>query len=133
MLIQAGGNDIMRFTDLKDLEEQIRRTLELSRGLAEAVFMLSTGDVGIAPAFVPPVDWIMSARTRSVRQILLEQAERAGIEYLDLYRDKQNDPFARDPERLHAADGLHPSSAGYAIWYRELVERTSIVEALRGQ
>ena len=131
VLIQAGGNDILRFTDLEKLETAVARTLDLARRISDRVFMLSTGDVGIAPAFAPPLDWILSARTRSVRRLLLDIAARTDIEYLDLYRDQAEDPFAKSPDALYATDGLHPSAAGYALWYRELVEKTAILEALQ--
>ena len=39
------------------------------------------------------------------------------------------DPFVADPE-LTAADGLHPSDAGYLAWYRQLLAQTDLASRL---
>ena len=41
--------------------------------------------------------------------------------YVRLLKPRDQDPFVTRSQELNAADGLHPSSAGYAEWYRELV------------
>ena len=43
-----------------------------------------------------------------------------GALYVSLYEDKADDPFAQQPGALNASDGLHPSDAGYQLWYDEL-------------
>ncbi len=84
--------------------------------------MMSTGDVGSAPAFPAPVGWLLSARTRAVRDVLMTAAGEAGITYVDLYRPPAQDPFLTDPDRYYAGDGLHPSAAGYGLWLEQLLE-----------
>lgn len=46
-------------------------------------------------------------------------AARSGVIYVNLFRERQHDPFVRDPS-LHASDGLHPSDRGYAVWWQAL-------------
>ena len=43
------------------------------------------------------------------------------VHYVRLLKPRDQDPFVTRSQVLNAADGLHPSSAGYAEWYRELV------------
>lgn len=130
VLIQVGGNDVLRFTDLDHLRESTGAVFDAAKQKAGHVTMMSSGDVGAAPAFPPPVDWIYSWRTREVRALFLELAHENGIDYVDLYNPGDDNPFYRDPDRYYAVDGLHPSAEGYRLWYEKLVKESSIVEAL---
>ncbi|MCB1800730.1 MAG: SGNH/GDSL hydrolase family protein [Gammaproteobacteria bacterium] len=130
VLIQVGGNDVLRFTDLDRLRESTEVLLDAARQKGAHVTMMSSGDVGAAPAFPPPVDWIYSWRTRKVRALFLELADKNGIDYVDLYNPSDDNPFYLDPERYYAGDGLHPSAEGYRLWYEKLIKDSSIGEAL---
>lgn len=131
ILIQSGGNDILRFTDLRRLRIAATRLLADAQEKAPLVVMMSTGDVGQAPAFPPPVDAIYSWQTRRVRALLIELTSRQGVEYVDLYNPRPDNPFRANPERYYARDGLHPSDEGYRLWFQQLATDSSILEALR--
>jgi lysophospholipase L1-like esterase len=75
----------------------------------------------------------MSARARTLHDIVREAAARRGAIYVNLYRERENDPFARDPARMYARDGLHPSSDGYAQWTDELLRQAPLDSALAGR
>jgi lysophospholipase L1-like esterase len=130
VLIQAGGNDILRFTDLTRLRETTDRLLETASARAGLVVMMSTGDVGTAPAFPFPVDMLYSWQTRRVRGLLLDAAARHGITYIDLYDPGPDNPFISEPWEYHARDGLHPSDAGYRLWFEQLAANSTILERL---
>lgn len=126
VLIQVGGNDVLRFTDIADLRAATVALLRAARSRAPYVVMMSSGDVGTAPAFVKPVDWIYSWRTRQVRELFLELAGVEGIDYVDLYNPSDDNPFYQDPDRYYATDGLHPSGEGYRLWFEQLAAQSSI-------
>jgi len=130
VLVQAGGNDILGFTDLGELRNLTRQVLLSAREKGNAVFFISTGNVGLAPAFFPPVSWILTQRTREARTIFLEASRELGVQYVDLFREKGNELFLGDPDRYYTPDYLHPSSEGYRVWYEELKRQTGIVEIL---
>lgn len=46
------------------------------------------------------------------------------------YKERADDPFARDARRLNARDGLHPSDEGYRLWFRELPLQTGLPRRL---
>jgi lysophospholipase L1-like esterase len=131
ILIQIGGNDILRFTEEETLRAATAEVLQSARRRASRVVMMSTGDVGTAPAFMPPLSWILSNRTREVRELFLDLSAAAGIEYVDLYRPPERDPFLSDPDRYYAPDGLHPSGEGYRRWYEQLLDDTAIAPWLK--
>jgi lysophospholipase L1-like esterase len=126
VLIQVGGNDVLRFTGITELRKSATALLSAAKAKAPYVAMMSSGDVGAAPAFLKPVDWVYSWRTRRVRSLFLELAARDAIDYVDLYDPSDDNPFYRHPDRYYAPDGLHPSAEGYRLWFEQLVKQSSI-------
>lgn len=130
VLVQVGGNDILGFTDLEELRESIRRVLAKARERGRAVLFMSTGNVGLAPAFFPPLSWAYTARTRKARAIFMEAAKASGAQYVDLFRERGDELFLGDPDRYYTPDYLHPGSEGYRVWYEELKKQTGIAQIL---
>ena len=77
----------------------------------------------VARFFVPPVSWLMTSRSRTLHDLVRAAATRYQVAYVSLFLEPETDPFVTDPH-LTAADGLHPSDAGYLVWYRELLAQT---------
>ncbi|HEX2244101.1 MAG TPA: hypothetical protein VHK27_12805 [Gammaproteobacteria bacterium] len=57
-LVQTGAIDVLRFTAPGDLRRAIIMALNHARARADHVVFLIPGNVGLAPIFVPPFDWI---------------------------------------------------------------------------
>jgi lysophospholipase L1-like esterase len=130
ILIQAGGNDILRFTALDRLENNVGTLLESAKERARHVVFMSTGNVGNAPAFMPPLTWIYTSRTRKVRKLLMEIAEAQEVIYVDLFMERRDDPFVSEPRRYNAPDFLHPGSEGYRLWYEALKNQAGLEELI---
>ena len=126
ILIQVGGNDILRFTGVPRLREDLQALLRSAKAQAGLVVMMSTGDVGRAPAFPWPVDKYYSWKSKRVRQMILSLVAAEGVEFIDLYDPRPVNPFYRDPEKYYAPDGLHPSGEGYGLWYDKLIAESSL-------
>lgn len=120
ILVLGGGNDVIRFTRESRLEQETARTAELARVRARLVVFMPAGNVGSAPFFFPPWSWLMTQRSRTLHRLVQQAAADNGALYVNLYKEKSQDPFAQRPDELNAADGLHPSDAGYSLWYEEL-------------
>ena len=71
-----------------------------------------------------------SAVRLELREMARASATANGALHVDLFKEAADDPFLRDQQRLHAADGLHPSDDGYAIWYEELRTQSALRERL---
>lgn len=130
ILIQSGGNDILWFTGLRRLRTATTRLLKLAQTRAGRVVMMSTGDVGAAPAFPSPIDGLYSWQTRRVRELFVELTSRLEVEYVDLYHPGAENPFDANPDKYYATDGLHPSDEGYRLWFEQLTADSSILESL---
>jgi len=135
VLVQAGGNDVLKFSSRKALAADIQRVFESAAALGERVAVLATGDVGTAPAIPWPLGGLFTARSRMLRDLVAERAaQRPAVHFVDLLADADSPgPFQREPERYYAGDGLHPSGAGYGLWYQKLSENLPLEYWLSGE
>lgn len=129
VLILAGGNDVIRLRDADDMRADIGRMLEAARQRADVVIVMPAGNVGNAPFFFAPWSWWMTRRAREMHRLVESASARSGATYVKLYEERENDPFVRQPE-LNASDGLHPSDAGYRVWWRELQAQSELTRRL---
>lgn len=130
LLVQAGAKDVLRFTDLDGLRRDITETLSRAIDKADHVVFVGTGNLGPAPIFPPLLDSIYGRRSREVRQVFIEAADAAGVQYVDLLKVMVNGRFAKDPRKYYAPDYLHPSSDGYALWYKALISQSDMESVL---
>lgn len=120
VLIQAGGNDVIRLTSESALRAEIESVLALAARRGKVVIVMPSGNVGNSAFFYPPLAGVMTSRSRILHGLVRVAASNAAAVYVNLFNKRDNDPFVREPERLHSADGLHPSDDGYGLWYEEL-------------
>lgn len=136
IIMHIGGNDELRFTPLTWLRKDIDEILGKAKQTAPHVVFISTGNIGLAPFFPWWAGWVWSARTRQARALFMEESQKHGVVYVDLYTERADDPFAEDPGRYYAPDYLHLSDHGYAVWYqkiREAMERAGIIPVVLQQ
>lgn len=129
VLVMGGGNDVMRMTPADELRASIASVVRLSQARAPVVVLMPMGNVGHAPFFPPPVSWLMSSRSKALHAMVQQIAQESGARYVRLLEPAATDPFALDPERMHAGDGLHPSTDGYAQWFQELERQGGLAPA----
>lgn len=130
ILMLGGGNDVIRLTPYEVLEEDIVRAATLARTHANLVVLMPSGNVGSAPFFFPPWSWLMTQRSKALHRLVREAAADNGALYVNLYKSKADDPFAQRPGEFNAKDGLHPSDAGYRLWYGELNAQADMAKRL---
>jgi lysophospholipase L1-like esterase len=130
VLVQAGGNDVIRLHDMAQVARDIDSVLALARQRADLVVVMPAGNVGNAPFFFAPVSWWMTQRARALHAAVSASAARTGAVYVNLFEERDNDPFVLQPE-LNASDGLHPSDGGYRVWLQQLVRQAGLAERLK--
>lgn len=120
VLALAGGNDVIRMTPHLQLRVDARRLArELSR-VGRHVVWIGCG-VARSPRLLPPLSWWAGRRSRATTQLLAAEAAAAGIEFIDFAAQAHDRVFARQPSMYFAADGVHPSAAGYLYCFEELL------------
>ncbi len=105
VLVQAGGNDVIRLVDLDALNVTIDQVAAAAKERADKVVLMPAGNVGNAPFFFAPVSWWMTSRSRQMHAFVRKAAERHGATYVRLFQEREDDPFVLNPG-LHARDGL---------------------------
>jgi len=131
VLVQAGGNDVIRLRGLDALQADIDRVTDRARELADTVVLMPAGNVGNAPFFFAPVSWWMTQRSRALHGFVKQAAARTGAVYVNLFHEREDDPFVSNPG-LNASDGLHPSDAGYVVWFEQLQLQAGLPQKLAG-
>ena len=127
VVVQIGANDIMKLTSYKSIDQDLIKVIAQAKKVAQHVVILHSGNVGLAPVFIWPFNWIMSERSRKVRQIYMGEARRENVLYVDLFTERNNDLFLKDIPKYYCLDHLHPSGVGYHWWYEKI--RQKLAEA----
>jgi lysophospholipase L1-like esterase len=128
-LIMVGGNDVLKLTPHSRLEHEARTLLRTLRAHTTHIAWLGSADIGGAPVLRPPLSWLASWRTARTMRRLAEVAAGQGVAFVDFSR---NPRFARDTARYFAADGIHPSSAGYRLCFEVLCRCVPLAQWLSG-
>lgn len=118
VVLQIGGNDVTQATSLTDVRARLLRALDHAERLAPRTVVVTSGNIGLSPVFRWPLSTLVSLRTKEVRTIFIEEVgSREGMEYIDLYNERDEEPLNTDIPRFYAPDRFHPSGDGYGIWY----------------
>ncbi|WP_088285094.1 GDSL-type esterase/lipase family protein [Ideonella sp. A 288] len=125
VLVMAGGNDVVRLLGLEALQGDVDRVTHRARQRAGLVVLMPAGNVGNAPILWAPLSWLMTWRSRRLHAFADAAAARHGAVLVNLFRESSDDPFVQQPS-LTAADGLHPSDAGYRVWFGELMAQADL-------
>lgn len=121
IIISTGGNDVWAFTPLKKLRTDLHLVLDKAKQMSDhRVILLFFGNEGSAPFFPFLIRGLLMKRTERVKDLFKEVAHDERVPLLELFSDPRQNPFVKDPKRMFARDGLHPSDAGYWEWYKHL-------------
>jgi len=116
--LHIGGNDIVRFTNLEELEKSINEVFKLASQMTDNISITVTGNMGTSTLFPYGSGVFLERRTRQVHALFREAAKEYNAVYNNLFRERGDDPFANDPAKYYAEDEFHPSGEGYADWYK---------------
>lgn len=131
ILLQIGANDILQKRPQDRVLEDLRAVLDALAPRTKKIMMISSGNVGGAVRFKDAEAANYQQQSIIFKEAFLAlNAERPYFTYVDLYVAPENDPFVLEPHIYTANDGLHPTNAGYALWYKTLkpVLRTALEE-----
>ena len=117
VLVFAGGNDVLRRTPQAALRRSVRDLLEPLHSRGATVIWVGMANVGLAPAFLPPLSWWLTYRTRRVKQLLADEVARCGAHFVDFFHERAADPFSAAADCYYADDGVHPSAWAYGYCY----------------
>lgn len=120
IVIAAGANDIIRFRPYRRAESDARLLLQVAKEKGDRVIWLVSGNIGLAPLWPWPVGSLYTYRTRKYHAKFQSLAKKEGVMFVDLFKERADDIFIKDPVRYYAKDGLHLSDDGYMVWHEAL-------------
>jgi lysophospholipase L1-like esterase len=119
-LISIGANDIIRFETAATAQETLEGFFQALRSRADKIVFFAAGNVGAAPIVPLILRPLYHRRTIDYHQAFEALATRSNSIYVNLYEKPDTDPFVKEPGRFIAADGLHPSSEGYRLYFERI-------------
>jgi len=121
VIICTGGNDVWNFSNLKKLGRHLGTALDKAKEISDhRVIFLMYHNVGSAPIFSRIVRSVLKPRGEKVQQKIKKITEEKRVPCIELFTREEVNPFLKKPNILFAADGIHPSSEGYRIWYNRM-------------
>jgi len=120
-VIHIGANDIIRFQSAPHAIADLEPALQLITSKSNKVIFLTAGNVGGAKFFPSILNPFYHRRTLQYHAAFEALAERVGVSYVNLYTSPEEDLFLKDSGRYFSADGLHPSSEGYRLWFERIM------------
>ena len=119
ILVQIGANDIVRFHPAGSTSALLAEELK-ALPKAGTVIVISAGDVGDATLIPPLLRPFYTRLNRAYHAAFQAALFPEGIRYVNLGAAPGSDLFSNYPKTYLAADGFHPSSAGYGVWFNAI-------------
>jgi acyl-CoA thioesterase I len=116
VLVAVGANDVTGLTTLGSVRDDLGGIVDGLRAARCDVAIVVTGspDVGSAPRLAQPLRTVAGWRTGQLNGAVRDVAGRDGLVFAPVAQ-RTGRRFRAD-RSLFAADGFHPSAAGYATW-----------------
>lgn len=119
-VIIVGANDVVHMAALEKSEQHLTAALAQARGLADHVVLMPEGNIGNAPLFPRVAAWLLTRRSREVQERFARVAAAQGAVFIDVFHEREDDPWRADSKNFYAVDFFHPGDGGYADWYNQI-------------
>ncbi len=121
IIISVGGNDVWHMTRSRTIKKHLTYILsETKRMSNQRVLFLIYNNIGDAPLFPQPIRYFLKIRGEHIHHLIKTVAVMLHVPIIELFVNPQENPFLKNPEKLFAGDGIHPSSRGYEVWYNRM-------------
>lgn len=123
VIIHIGGIDIFSLTPSKSFTRSFERAVLLARQIAgDHVIILCSENMGTLPFFHFPLSRFYEWQTRRIHRIIRAITKKQNVAYVDLFEETSKSQSAKNTKLYFAKDKIHPSSEGYALWYKKVKE-----------
>lgn len=121
VIIHIGGIDTLKFTSNRKMEQLFERIhLEIQRLAIPTTLLVTVNNVGLAPFMHLMSACLYRMRSKRMHQFFVRIAKKYNFHHVSLYEMPGNDLLAQDATHLFSKDRIHPSDAGYGIWYEKI-------------
>ncbi len=118
IVFQIGANDMLGGASATETVQRMQSLIESARLYANNIIVLTCGNLGGPMIFQGKDGTKLTNTSRSYDDLMIEMVRQfQGVSFVPLFNEPEYDPFLAEPRKHTAIDGLHPTSAGYGIWY----------------
>ena len=116
VLVAAGANDVTSLTPVGSVPADLEVIVDRLRAVRcdVAIVVTASPDVGAVPRLAQPLRAVAGWRTHQVNGAIEAVVRERGLVLAPIAA--RTGPLFRADRSLFAADGFHPSAAGYATW-----------------
>jgi len=120
IVLQIGANDLIADRDPLEVSQDLQQLIELTLPHAKRVVVITSGNIGASPKFSGDRASQLETASRSFDSYMTAVAtEYENASFVSLFDEPAEDPFVLEPTVYMSIDGLHPTGAGYEIWFQE--------------
>ncbi len=119
VFVQIGGNDVLHFTPINIIEQDLREVLARAQKIGRRVVLLSSSRINYTP-FIPwLLDGVYRSRADEVEDVFARIATEKGATFIssDFLSDEVGQ---REKNSYFAQDRFHPNDNGYDLWYQKI-------------
>lgn len=121
VLLQIGANDLIAQREPDAVVSDMQQLIEQVMAHTDQIVIVSAGNIGATSAFSGEQATELEQNSRQYDQQMKAVAEsHQGVHFVSLFDEPADDPFVTQPKVYTSIDGLHPTSAGYAVWYQKM-------------
>lgn len=118
IVFQIGANDMMGGTTATETVSQIQTLIESARPHTDNIVILTCGNLGGPAIFTGAEAEAFTQTSRLYDELMVTMTNQyQNVSFVPLFDEPEVDPFMLEKKKHTAIDGLHPTSAGYGIWY----------------
>ena len=121
ILLQIGANDLLRHTPPAEVVKRVEILVKRLSPHTKQLIVMTASNIGAAPRFDRKTKEVYTMASRIYENLMAELAlNTKTFTFVKLFTEPEFDPFVLHPEINTSCDGLHPTSAGYRLWYEAL-------------
>jgi len=120
IVLQIGANDLLAERPVSEVVADMQTLVDTVTDHAPQVVILTAGNIAGVPIFSGREAEYYETVSREYDSLMrLEYDSVENVTFISLFDEPADDPFVAEPHVYTALDGLHPSTAGYGVWYEK--------------
>ena len=120
ILLQIGSNDLLQGVRAEAVVLEIESIVTKLQSHAKRIIVMTGVNIGSARRFKSGKAAAYTAASREYDTLMSKSAKERNFDFVSLFVEPERDPFVLKTYIYTSCDALHPTSVGYALWFKTL-------------